>query len=77
MAKKVISAKTADPVMDNVRAVFEQSGKSLDWLGQAMGHKGETARKAAWQFLNKVPNPRVDTLRAFAEAMGMEMKDLF
>lgn len=77
MGKKVDSRKSTDPMMENVRATFEKSGKSLDRLGQQRGHKGDTARKAVWQFLNKVPNPRVDTLRAFARAMEMNLKDLF
>jgi transcriptional regulator with XRE-family HTH domain len=42
-----------------------------------MGSEGETARKAAWQFLNGVGDPRVSTLRKFAAAVGVEMSDLF
>jgi transcriptional regulator with XRE-family HTH domain len=65
-----------DPVMKKVRALFEKSGKSLDALGQEMGHDGPTARKAAWQFLNKVGDPRISTLRRFAKAVGVPVKDL-
>ena len=68
--------KTADPVMLTVRKLFEASGKSLDELGCAMGHEGDTAKKAAWQFLNKVDDPRISTLRRFATAMGVNIKKL-
>jgi transcriptional regulator with XRE-family HTH domain len=67
---------SADPVMRRIRQVFEKSGKSLDQLGKEMGHDGETARKASWQFLNKVDDPRISTLRRFAKAMGIDVKEL-
>jgi transcriptional regulator with XRE-family HTH domain len=66
----------ADPAMRLVRKAFEKSGLSLDQLGQAMGYEGGTARKAAWQFLNKISDPRVSTLRRFAEAVGVDVKEL-
>jgi transcriptional regulator with XRE-family HTH domain len=72
-----VSDKSTDAVMRRVRELFEQSGLSLDELGQKMGSAGETARKAAWQFLNKVDDPRVSTLRKFAEAVGVPLADLF
>lgn len=72
-----MSDKQADPVMDRVRDVFKKSGLSLDELGQKMGSEGETARKAAWQFLNKVDDPRTSTLRKFAAAVGVPMEELF
>lgn len=67
---------TADPVMKKVVAIFQKSGKSLDQLGQDMGYEGDVARKAAWQLLNKVDDPRISTLRRFAKAMGVTLKDL-
>jgi transcriptional regulator with XRE-family HTH domain len=72
-----MSEKTHDPVMERVRAAFAASGLSLDDLGQKMGSEGETARKAAWQFLNKVDDPRVSTLRRFADAVGVPLADFF
>ena len=72
-----MKAKTeADPVMRKARKLFEQSGKSLDELGLAMESEGDTARKYAWQYLNKVNDPRISTLRRFAKAMGVTLKDL-
>ena len=62
--------------MERVLQIFENSGKSLDELGLAMGYEGETARKAAWQFLRKTSDPRVSMLQRFAKAMGMDVKDL-
>jgi hypothetical protein len=37
---------------------------------------GDVARKAAWQFLNKVNDPRMSTLRRFAKAMGVDVREL-
>jgi transcriptional regulator with XRE-family HTH domain len=66
-----------DPVIEQVRAVFKASGKTLDDLGKGLGHEGELARKAAWQFLNKVGDPRVSTLRKFCQVMGIDLAELF
>jgi transcriptional regulator with XRE-family HTH domain len=65
-----------DPAIVKARKLFERSGKSLDELGRAMGLEGQTARKGAWQFLNKVCDPKIGTLRLFAKAMGVSVKDL-
>lgn len=49
---------------------------SLDELGRAMGAEGEVARKSAWQFLNRVNDPKLGTLRRFAKALGIPIEDL-
>ena len=49
---------------------------SLDALGQKMGYEGDTARKAAWQFLNKTTDPRLSMLQRFADAVGCALADL-
>lgn len=72
-----MAKKDADPVIDRAVKLFEKSGKSLDELGQAMGFKGEVARKAVWQLFNKVPDPRISTLRRFCAAMGITLAELF
>ena len=41
-----------------------------------MGYEGDIARKAVWQFINKTADPRLSTLRRFAKAMGMSVKEL-
>jgi hypothetical protein len=51
-------------------------GKTLDELGVAMGYKGDVARKAAWQFLNKTADPRLSMPRRFAKAMDIPIADL-
>lgn len=66
-----------DTVMRKAHQVFEKSGKTLDELGLAMGYEGETARKSAWQFLNKTTDPRLSMLRKFAKAIGIDVRDLF
>ena len=63
-------------VMARVRTQFEKSGLSLDDLGQKMGYEGDTARKSAWQFLNKTTDPRLSMLQKFADAMGLALGDL-
>lgn len=72
-----MSKKKRDAVMARIKEVFEKSGLTLDQLGEKMGSHGETARKAAWQLLNKVDDPRVSTLRRFAEAVGVPLADFF
>ncbi len=66
-----------DPVIRKARKIFEGSGKTLEELGSGMGYPPGTARRAAWQFLNKINNPTLDALRRFAKAMGVSVKDLF
>ncbi len=67
----------SDPVIRKAAALFEKSGMTLDELGQKMGFEEGTARRAAWQFLNKVNDPRVSTLRKFAKAIGVKVSELF
>ena len=68
-----------DPVMTRVRAEYDrrkvEDGWTLDKLGLAMGFTGDTARKAAFQFL-KAKAPRIDSLRRFAAAIGITLVEL-
>ena len=68
--------KKHDPVIDRAVKLFEASGKSMDELGREMGFKGDVARKAVWQLFNKVPDPRISTLRRFCKAMGVSIEEL-
>ncbi len=65
-----------DPAILKARKAFAASGLSLDELGQKMGSEGEVARKSAWQFLNRVNDPKLGTLRRFAKAVGVPVKYL-
>jgi transcriptional regulator with XRE-family HTH domain len=65
-----------DSVMLRAREVFQRSGMSLEELGRKMGYNGDTARKAAWQFLNKTCDPRLSMLRRFAAAVGVSLTEL-
>jgi hypothetical protein len=65
-----------DPVMAAVRARFEKSGLSLDDLGTKMGNLAASARKSAWQFIQRTNGPRLSMLRKFAEAMGLKVSSL-
>lgn len=66
-----------DQAMIRVRELFAESGLTLDELGQRMGYEGDVARKGAWRFLNKTADPRLSTLRKFAEAVGVPVAELF
>ena len=65
-----------DPVMLHIRAHFERAEISLDELGLKMGYPKGTARKSAWQFLNRTNDPRVSMLRRFTKAVGVGLRDL-
>jgi transcriptional regulator with XRE-family HTH domain len=63
-------------VMARVRTLFAKSGLSLDDLGRRMGYGKTTARKSAWQFLNKTADPRLSMLDRFAEALSVTLADI-
>jgi transcriptional regulator with XRE-family HTH domain len=65
-----------DPAMAAVRARFEKSGMTLDELGTKMGYPAATARKSAWQFVQKTNDPRLSMLRKFAAAVGVKVSAL-
>lgn len=62
--------------MQKAKELFEASGMSLEQLGQQMGYEEGTARRAAWQFLNKTNDPRLSMLSRFAEAVGTSVAEL-
>ena len=72
MAKK----RETESAMARIRVRFEESGLSLQDLGLRMGYPEETARKSAWQFIQKTDDPRLSMLRRFAKAMDVNLKDL-
>jgi transcriptional regulator with XRE-family HTH domain len=71
-----MKAPNPEAVMAKARKLFEKSGKTLEELGVAMGYETGTARRAAWQFLNKTSDPRLSMLIRFAEAVGVDPKEL-
>jgi hypothetical protein len=62
--------------MANVKAKFDKSKLTLDELGEKMGYPKESARKSAWQFLERTNDPRLSMLRKFAAAVGTSLKSL-
>jgi len=66
----------ADGVMDNIRDAFERSGMTLNELGEGLGYHGPTARKRAWFLLYRTPDPRLSTVLAVAETLGVKISDL-
>jgi hypothetical protein len=67
---------TADAAMKNVRRLFEKSELSLHELGIRMEYPERSARKSAWQFIQKTDDPRLSMLRRFAKAMRVDVRDL-
>jgi transcriptional regulator with XRE-family HTH domain len=65
-----------DPAIVKARKLFERSGKSLDELGRDLGLDGPTARKGAWQLLNKVNDPKISTLRLLAKSLAVPIEEL-
>ena len=66
----------ADGVMDNLRDAFERSGMTLNELGEGLGYHGPTARKRAWFLLYRTSDPRISTVIAVAETLGVKISDL-
>ena len=71
-----MASSRGDPAMQTARELFKKAEISLEKLGQDMGYEKQTARKSAWQFLNKTIDPRLSMLRKFAKALGIPVKDL-
>jgi transcriptional regulator with XRE-family HTH domain len=69
-------AKQRQRVMERAHVLFEESGLSLEELGRGMGYTGDTARKSAWQFLNKTTDPRLSMLQRFAVALKVSLVEL-
>jgi transcriptional regulator with XRE-family HTH domain len=64
-----------DVSMTRVRAWVEQHKPTLHELGLRMGFDEGTARQSAYQFL-KGKDPRIRTLRRFANAAGLTVEEL-
>jgi hypothetical protein len=63
-------------VMDNIRSAFERSKITLNELGEGLGYDGPTARKRAWFLLYRTPDPRISTVLAVVETLGVKIEDL-
>ena len=66
----------ADSVMDNIRNAFERSGMTLEELGEGLGYESPTARKRAWFLLYRTSDPRISTVLAVAQTLGVKVGDL-
>ena len=74
--RKVDNIMTADVVMDNIRNLFEQSGMTLNELGEGLGYDGPTAKKRAWFLLYRTSDPRISTVLAVAQSLDVKISDL-
>ena len=66
----------AECVMNNIRQAFERSGMTLNQLGEGLGYHGPTAKKRAWQLIHRTTDPRLSTVLAVAETLGVKISDL-
>ena len=62
--------------MDNIRSAFERSGMTLNELGEGLGYNGPTAKKRAWFLLYRTSDPRISTVLAVAQTLGVKVSDL-
>ena len=65
-----------DGVMDSIRNAFKRSGITLNELGEGLGYHGPTATKRAWFLLHRTSDPRISTVLAVAETLGVNISDL-
>jgi len=65
-----------DRVMDNIRNEFERSGMTLNELGEGLGYNGPTAKKRAWLLLYRTSDPRISTVIAVADTLGVKISEL-
>ena len=66
----------ANRVMDNIRNAFERSGMTMNELTEGLGYDGPTAKKRAWLLLHRTSDPRISTVLAVAETLGVKISDL-
>ena len=66
----------ANRVMDNIRNAFERSGLTLNELGEGLGYDGPTAKKRAWLLLYRTSDPRISTVLAVADTLGVKISEL-
>ena len=66
---------TAKIVLERARKLVANSGLTYQQIGERMGYPRESARQSVGQFLRGT-NPTVSMLIRFAEAMGVEAREL-
>jgi transcriptional regulator with XRE-family HTH domain len=66
----------AEHVMEDIRKAFERSGLTLSELGEGLGYHRPTAKKRAWVLLHRTPDPRISTVLAVAQTLGVKIGDL-
>ena len=67
---------STDRIMDNIRNAFQRSGLTLNDLGEGLGYDGSTAKKRAWLLLYRTSDPRISTVIAVADTLGVKINDL-
>lgn len=67
---------STDAATLRAREAFETSGPTPGELGRRVGYEGGVARRGAWRLPNDTGDPRLGTLRTFAEAVGVPAEGL-
>ena len=68
--------RNVQSVLDTARGLAQDSGLTYQEIGIRMGYPPESARQSVSQFLNG-KNPTLAMILRFAEALGIEPKELF
>ena len=66
----------AENVMRNIRSEFERSRMTLTGLGEGLGYHEPTAKKRAWSLLYRTSDPRISTVLAVAQTLGVRINRL-
>ncbi len=66
----------AQIVLKKAKRLLNEQGLTYQEVGEKMGYPKESACQSVSQFLNGT-NPSVAMILRFAEAIGVEAKDLF
>jgi len=65
----------AQIILEKARLVATESGLTYQQIGERMSYPPKSARQSAYQFLHGT-NPSAAMLLRFAEAIGIDVKDL-
>lgn len=60
---------------DKAKRLLSESGLSYRQVGERMGYDGEFARQSVYRFIHG-RNPSAIMVKRFAEALGVEVKQL-
>ncbi len=71
-----MTKRTAQKILLKAKKLTAESGLTYQVIGERMGYPVASARKSVSQFLNGT-NPSAEMLKHFADAIGVEVGELF